>query len=357
MSKSKESFPVGCVAGCPFGSAVAVSDLSDTGRLVLAPMVRACSLPFRELCYELGADVCYGPEVVDLKLLGGASHRVTKCGGRVAEWVYDKDGSSVFSTLTERTRPVIFQLGTATAEGAVEAARAVADDVDGLDVNLGCCVYFSTQGGMGSALAESPDTVREIVHSLVREFGHKKTVSAKIRLRETAAATAEFVREALVSAGCRDVAVHARRRDEGLTGPVHWDELRRVRELLAADGVRLVANGGVSTHSDIERIRAATGIADVMIGKAAMENPSVFRAGPLAEREEMIRRFLRLSLKYSGSHREAKFSVLEMLKTLPKSQRGPVIAMVSRSKSLQDLCKIFDVGDEEDEDGGSENDE
>ena len=83
-------------------------------------------------------------------------------------------------------------------------------------------MHFSTQGGMGPALAESPDTVQEIMHGLVREFGHKKTVSAKIRLREAPAAIAEFVREALVSAGCRDVAVHARRRDEGLTGPVHW---------------------------------------------------------------------------------------------------------------------------------------
>ena len=76
----------------------------------------------------------------------------------------------------------------------------------------------------------------------------------------------------------------------------------------------------------------------MMIGKATMENPSVFRAGPLAEREEMIRRFLRLCLKYSGSHREAKFSVLEVLKALSKLQRCPVIAMVSRSKSLQVLC-------------------
>lgn len=322
------------------------NDDNSNGQLILAPMVRACSLPFRELCHELGADVCYGPEVVDLKLCGGASHRETKCEGRVAEWVYDKDGSPVFSTLVDRARPFIFQLGTASPASAVEAARAVAEDVDGLDLNLGCCIHFSTQGGMGSALAENPDTVREIVHSLVREFGHAKRISAKIRIRETPAATAAFVRNALVSAGCRDIAVHARRRTEGLTGPVHWDELAQVREILSTDGLHLMANGGVETHGDIQRIRAATGIGDVMIGKAAMENPSVFAAGELRPREEMIDRFLRLCLKYETSQGAAKFSVLEMLKTLPKSQRGPIISKVSRTKTLPDLCKIFDINND-----------
>lgn len=322
------------------------NDDNSNGQLILAPMVRACSLPFRELCHELGADVCYGPEVVDLKLCGGASHRETKCGGRVAEWVYDKDGSPVFSTLVDRARPFIFQLGTASPASAVEAARAVAEDVDGLDLNLGCCIHFSTQGGMGSALAENPDTVREIVHSLVREFGHAKRISAKIRIRETPAATAAFVRNALVSAGCRDIAVHARRRTEGLTGPVHWDELAQVREILSPDGLHLMANGGVGTHGDIQRIRAATGIGDVMIGKAAMENPSVFAAGELRPREEMIDRFLRLCLKYETSQGAAKFSVLEMLKTLPKSKRGPIISKVSRTKTLPDLCKIFDINND-----------
>lgn len=320
--------------------------MNSEGQLVLAPMVRACSLPFRELCYELGADVCYGPEVVDLKLCGGASHRETKCGGRVAEWVYDKDGSPVFSTLVDRERPFIFQLGTASPARAVEAARAVAEDVDGFDLNLGCCIHFSTQGGMGSALAENPDAVREIMHSLVREFGHAKRISAKIRIRDTPEETAAFVRSALVSAGCRDVAVHARRRTEGLAGPVHWDELARVREILSPDGLHLIANGGVETHDDIQRIRAATGIADVMIGKAAMENPSVFAQGPLRPREEMIGRFLRLCLKYEASQGAAKFSVLEMLKSLPKSRRGPIISKVSGTKTLSDLCKIFDINND-----------
>ena len=69
------------------------------GRLILAPMVRACSLPFRVLCRELGAAATYTAEVIDVKLCGGASQRRTKCGGRVEEWVFGKDRSCTFETL------------------------------------------------------------------------------------------------------------------------------------------------------------------------------------------------------------------------------------------------------------------
>ena len=38
--------------------------------LILAPMVRIGSLPMRLLCLEYGADVVFGPEIVDKSLIG-----------------------------------------------------------------------------------------------------------------------------------------------------------------------------------------------------------------------------------------------------------------------------------------------
>lgn len=269
------------------------------GRLILAPMVRACSLPFRILCRELGAAATYTPEVIDVKLCGDASQRRVKCGGRVEEWVFGKDSSCTFETLAPGLRaagpdtPVVFQIGSASPEKAVEACRKVVGSVDGLDLNLGCAEFFSTQGGMGSALLKRPDAVREIVHALVREFGHRTQVSAKIRLLETPAATADFVRTALCAAGCRTVAVHARYVEEDRYTAPHWDQLGALRGLLEPDGVHLIANGGVKRRDDIAAIRAATGIPDVMIGKAALHNPSSVFATETVPPMDIIKRFLK----------------------------------------------------------------
>ena len=276
---------------------------ADTGgRLILAPMVRACSLPFRVLCRELGAAATYTAEVIDVKLCGGASQRRTKCGGRVEEWVFGKDKSCTFETLVPELRacgkspdtPVIFQVGSASPEKAAEACRQVVGSVDGLDLNLGCAEFFSTQGGMGSALLEKPDAVREIVHRLVREFGHTTEVSAKIRLLGTPAETAEFVRTALCAAGCRTVAVHARHVWEDRYTAPHWDELKALRETLEPDRVHLIANGGVKTRDDVAAIRRATGIPDVMVGKGALANPSSVFALETTPPTELIERFLKL---------------------------------------------------------------
>ena len=61
----------------------------------------------------------------------------------------------------EKDRLVI-QLGTADGERALKAARLVENDVAGIDINMGCPKKFSIQGGMGSALLDHPDQVKQV---------------------------------------------------------------------------------------------------------------------------------------------------------------------------------------------------
>lgn len=42
--------------------------LDFANKIILAPMVRVSTLPFRLLCREYGADIVYTPEIIDLKL-------------------------------------------------------------------------------------------------------------------------------------------------------------------------------------------------------------------------------------------------------------------------------------------------
>jgi len=57
---------------------------------------------------------------------------------------------------------LVAQLGTNDGQRALQAARLVETDVAGIDINMGCPKKFSIQGGMGSALLNYPDKVKEV---------------------------------------------------------------------------------------------------------------------------------------------------------------------------------------------------
>lgn len=40
-----------------------------TGKVIVAPMVRVCTLPFRLLAIDYGADLVYTEETIDFKML------------------------------------------------------------------------------------------------------------------------------------------------------------------------------------------------------------------------------------------------------------------------------------------------
>ena len=127
--------------------------------------------------------------------------------------------------------------------------------------------------------------------------------------------------------------------------PPRWSELSRVRELLSGDRVDLIANGGVKKHSDIDAIRRATGIDDVMIGTAALENASIFAPDPI-DHTQVIQRFLRKCVETCNPSGTSKWVVLQMLLCLPRSKKDPeLIAAVSKARSLLSLCTIFGLGE------------
>jgi tRNA-dihydrouridine synthase 2 len=108
----------------------------------LAPMVRAGSLPFRTLCLKYGADLVWGEEIID--------KRIIKCSRVINERLSTVDYNVIgergkgnvdvliFRTCAAEAGKVVFQLGTSCPDRALAAARVVARDVAAIDVNMGC---------------------------------------------------------------------------------------------------------------------------------------------------------------------------------------------------------------------------
>lgn len=63
---------------------------------------------------------------------------------------------------TQEKDRLVIQLGTNDGQRALLAARLVEKDVAGIDINMGCPKKFSIQGGMGSALLNHPEKIKQV---------------------------------------------------------------------------------------------------------------------------------------------------------------------------------------------------
>jgi hypothetical protein len=72
----------------------------------------------------------------------------------------------------------------------------VENDVDAIDVNMGCPKSFSLKGGMGAALLSQPEKIRKILTGLVAAV--KIPVTCKIRILPSLEDTLSLVKVAVL---------------------------------------------------------------------------------------------------------------------------------------------------------------
>ena len=68
--------------------------------------------------------------------------------------------------------------------------------------------------------------------------------------------------------------MHGRTRAQGYSGAADWEVIAQVA---AAVSIPVIGNGDLFTAADVARRKIETGIAGVMIGRAAMSSPWIFR--------------------------------------------------------------------------------
>lgn len=139
-----------------------------TNRLILAPMVRIGSTPFRLLSLKYGADLVFTEETIAKKLR--FSEKKYNEDLNTNDYLSIKDGSLVLRTHPDEKGKLILQIGASEPEDALQAALVAKDDIVGVDVNMGCPKHFSTHGNMGSALLLLPELAKQVLHILILDF-------------------------------------------------------------------------------------------------------------------------------------------------------------------------------------------
>lgn len=145
-----------------------------------------------------------------------------------------------------------------------------------VDINFGCPVRdVSQRARSGSYLLAYPDRVGEIVARVV-EACHPTPVTAKIRLgctRETI--NAIEVAGAIEAAGGAAVTVHGRTAADQFRGIADWDRIAEIKPHLKR--MPLIGNGDLKTPQAVVEAFRRYGVDGVMIGRAALARPWLFR--------------------------------------------------------------------------------
>jgi tRNA-dihydrouridine synthase B len=230
------------------------------GRVLLAPMAGVTDPPFRELCGQFGAALTCGEMLSADQTLWQSpkSHRRSAAQAR---------GRASGAALA-------VQLAGSDPTQLAEAARAqVAEGADIIDLNLGCPAKKVCNRLCGSALLGDEDLVARIFEKMVRAVSVPVTV--KIRTgpdptRRNATRIAQLAEQSGIAA----IAVHGRTRAERFQGSA---EYATIREVKAAVRIPVIANGDIASPQEARAVLEATGADAVMIGRAALGAPWIFR--------------------------------------------------------------------------------
>ena len=275
----------------------------DRFPLYLAPMAGVTDKIFRMLCKEQGADVMV-TEFVS------------------AEGIFRKNARTMeYLDFTPAERPLGVQLFGADPEHLGEAARMVRDWVqpDFLDLNFGCPVNKVVSRNGGSALLKDLPLLERVARSVVQAAA-PCPVTAKIRIGWSRdAVNALETARILEDAGIQALAVHGRTKDQAYGGEADWDVIGEVAQSVR---IPVIGNGDIQSAHDAARRKRETGVAGLMIGRAAMSSPWIFHEikcylatgqlpppPTLAAQWALVRRHCILAIEARGAERPALHSL------------------------------------------------
>lgn len=304
--------------------------------LFLAPMAGVTNTVFRRICREMGADVLTS-EFVSAE---GIRHR----NERTLRYV----------EFAESERPLGIQLFGADPERLGEAAREVIDWVgpDFIDLNFGCPVNKVVCKNGGSSLLRDCPLLKRVAEGVVRAAG-EIPVTAKIRIGwDGRSINAVQTARLLEDAGVSRIAVHGRTKEQGYTGLANWDVIAAVAESVK---VPVIGNGDIRGAADALHRKETSGVAGLMIGRAAMANPWIFseiraaligvpfRQPGLDERWELILRHCNEEVAWRGDEGSAMRAMRARLMTYTRGMHGGSrlrerLARVESLSELEDLA-------------------
>jgi tRNA-dihydrouridine synthase B len=239
----------------PLSRSFSIGSVHIEQPLALAPMAEVTDTYYRSLVKELGG---VGLVVSEFISAEGLTRK--------------NDRSHQMLAFEENERPVAIQIYGGDPERMDDAAAIVEEQgVDIVDINMGCPVKKVVNSGAGSALLKDFDKAARVVEKI--KAAVKIPVTVKVRKGWESNDVIPLLKR-FEEIGVAAIAIHGRTRNEAYTGASDWEYIARVKSELT---IPVWGNGDVKTAADAIRMFETTGVDGVMIGRAALHNPFIFR--------------------------------------------------------------------------------
>ena len=270
---------------------ITVQNLTLENNVFLAPLAGYTNYAFRRLCKGYGAGLCY-TEMVSAKGLKYGSENTE-------DLLYTDEREGICAAQIFGSDPAILR-------AACEHEKLKPFPI--VDINMGCPVPKIYKNGEGSALMEKPALAEKIVSECVKS-GKIVTVKFRIGITESKLITEEFAKR-MEGAGASLITVHGRTKDKIYAGDVNYREIAAAKRAVE---IPVIANGGVFSNADAEKLLEETGADGIMVARAALFDPQIFCAltgKPVESRLEMFKK----QLKWTEQVCDERFVVVFMRK-------------------------------------------
>ncbi|MDD4547171.1 MAG: tRNA dihydrouridine synthase DusB [Bacilli bacterium] len=235
-----------------------IGNVDIKNKIVLAPMAGISNSAYRTIVKEMGCGLIYAEMVSDKAISYGNEKTI--------DMLY----------MTDFERPIAQQIFGSDVESFVQAAIYIYENMkpDIIDINMGCPVpKVALRAQAGSALLKNPEKVYDIVSSVVKSVPIPVTV--KIRSGwDLNNINAVEIAQVCERAGAQAITVHGRTRSQGYSGKVDLDIIKKVKESVS---IPVIGNGDVKSCYDAKEMLDYTLCDAVMIGRAALGNPWIFK--------------------------------------------------------------------------------
>lgn len=233
-----------------------IGKVSVKNGILLAPMEDVTDMPFRVICKRMGADIVYTEFISSDGLIRDARRSLEKL------------------ELSPEEHPVAIQIFGGELDTMKAAAeKAESSSPDFIDINCGCWVRNVVARNAGAALLKDPPAMAAMTKALVDTVGLPVTVKTRLGW-DKQSIVIEDVAKRLQDAGASAITIHCRTRDMGHSGDADWHWIPKVKQAVS---IPVILNGDIVHAQEALRAFKETGCDAVMIGRAAVGNPFIFR--------------------------------------------------------------------------------
>lgn len=262
--------------------------------LLLAPMEDVSDPPFRAVCKDNGADLMYSEFISSEGLIRDAMKSMKKLD------------------FSEEERPFGIQIFGGDEEAMAMSARICeAVNPDLVDINFGCPVKKVVNKGAGAGVLKDIPLMVRLTEAVIKST--KLPVTIKTRLGwDDSTRNIEEVAERMQDIGVQAIAIHGRTRCQLYKGEADWTLIGKVKNNPRIH-IPVFGNGDIDSPQKTKEYKERYGVDGIMIGRAAIGYPWIFReikhylatgdilpAPTLTERIEVCKKHLDHSMIWKG---------------------------------------------------------